>query len=157
MRKLLFESCILILGFVLFTLLFAPYNLAYLRHKYTKNSNYRVVNDLNELSQAVEKYKIKYGKYPIMDGYAGYKSCYGPSAANWIPGLVPEFIEKLPIYKTDGDCESQYYYTSDGKDYKIIAHRPDDIKNILSFFPELYDSARPMFAVSVFSPYYRTK
>ncbi len=101
------------------------------------------VRHLVRLNSALGGYYKKHKKYPITKGYQGIKSCWGASRADWISGVVPEFIDALPRDPTNNDnCSPQYLYKSNGKGYKLIAHKPPDFSLVIALFPELLDIRR---------------
>jgi len=88
------------------------------------------INDLEAIANAVKAFKLKNGVYPNSgNGYAAYKMSWGQSKGdNWIPELVPEFLEKLPRdpAKSEDADGPQYLYASDGAYFKVIAHYTGD-------------------------------
>jgi prepilin-type N-terminal cleavage/methylation domain-containing protein len=95
--------------------------------------------DLRILQGAVERYKMRHGKYP--------EGCNGPNAwsaqavdassphkcaagTQYIVGLAPEFISVLPVDRKPNGSNSGYMYYSnageggvnDGTAYKLIAY-----------------------------------
>lgn len=83
-------------------------------------------NDLLKVQAALEKYAAAHsGAYPVSKDFQGFISAWGPSlGANWIPELLPDYIDALPrdpanATTTEG---SIYIYKSDGKDYKLLVH-----------------------------------
>ena len=87
------------------------------------------VSDLKAVHAALEAYHTKNGAYPKSDGWQGYVSAWGADLGdNWIPELTPAFIAALPRDPTKSDKVdgAQYIYTSDGKDYKLLAHGVND-------------------------------
>jgi len=102
------------------------------------------LSQLTNLKNALEKYFSKYGHYPHSVGYDGIQTKWGKASENWIDGLVPEFIEKLPIDPQMSDGENvQYLYKSDGQDYKLLAHgvAPSTKKEL-----QMQDPKRPTWA-----------
>jgi hypothetical protein len=84
-------------------------------------------SDFVLLGAALERYKTDTGSYPVSTGFSGCASAYGYSGPDWIAGLAPGYLPSLPC--DPGRSESptrQYYYKSDGKDYKLIAHHVED-------------------------------
>jgi hypothetical protein len=82
--------------------------------------------DLLKVKAALEKYAADHnGAYPEAKGYEGYVSAWGPSLGeNWIPELVPKYIDVLPRDPANAKTADGrvYIYHSDGKDYKLLAH-----------------------------------
>jgi prepilin-type N-terminal cleavage/methylation domain-containing protein len=97
------------------------------------------LTDLKNIEIALVSYKLENGFYPKTDpnaasgtGYSwtgncsllgawtdGNKSNVGPTA--WIPGLAPTYIQQLPT-DPKSDTNKCYMYSSDGKDYMVMAH-----------------------------------
>jgi hypothetical protein len=101
------------------------------------------VRDLIAIRDALEAYHSKYGAYPKAETFDGIHSCWGRSSPDWIPGLVPEFLPALPRDPRANDhCGEQYLYRSNGKNYKIITHEPDDCATISEMIPDMVDPAR---------------
>ena len=111
------------------------------------------VQDLRRLEAALVKYGRDNGHYPSTDSrWDGLYSSFGQSVADWIPGLVPKYIDALPRdprNHTRGD--EQYLYWSDGKTFKVIAHNTPDARIVREFFSEMYDTARPGRSIGVWS------
>lgn len=113
--------------------------------------------DLSIIPHALEKHKQKYGTYPISsqrgNGWDGFHSRYGESNPIWIKGLVPEFLSSLPRDPRMNNSDSQQYlYKSDGANYKLIAHSPDDCYIVLKTFPNLVDPERNCWAYGYWTP-----
>ena len=103
--------------------------------------------------KALEEFYEKYGYYPKSTGFNGLYSSYGASGANWIPDLVPQYILSLPRDpRMNSDPANQYLYASDGKDYKIIAHNPEDCGAVKQLHPELIDPQRDCHAYGYWTP-----
>lgn len=82
--------------------------------------NRRRVSDLVALNDALKAYHAKHGAYPKAEGLHGHAE----RGAAWIPGLAPHFIKELPRDPSQSDDPSapRYVYTSNGTDYKLLAH-----------------------------------
>jgi len=85
------------------------------------------ISDLREMEKAVELYLSENGQYPDTSGnwHGGASGCYGGhgyDSNGFIPGIVPDYMSKLPAdpKPNSGNC---YLYKSDGKDYMILVHR----------------------------------
>jgi hypothetical protein len=117
-----------------------------------KSYNSMRVSDLRNIQNALSKYHRQYGSYPKSNGYQGKVSCWGASKTVWIDNLVPNFIEKLPVDpRNDQNCYNQYLYQSDGVGYKLIAHHPEDLAEVVLSNPQFFDPARPFWAYGVWS------
>ena len=105
--------------------------------------------DILMIKNALEVYYKKNNAYPVSDGYSGLYSKWGYSGPDWIKGLAPEYLPKLPRDSRNTDNgDEQYLYFSDGKDYKLLSHIPirSDMLIVRRFYPELLDPARPGWA-----------
>lgn len=81
------------------------------------------IADLNDIKVALEKYHQANGSYPISQGLDGFRSDWGRSAQDWIPGLAPAFIASLPRDPALSEQSvPQYLYQSNGVDFKLILH-----------------------------------
>ena len=104
---------------------------------------YRRINDLKAIVQALDAYYSETGAYPVSKGWDGLYASWGGSGVQWIPGLVPEYINKLPRDpRKNSNPAMQYLYNSNGVDYKIIAHSPEDYVHVARKHPELIDSSK---------------
>lgn len=113
-----------------------------------KKSNYiKRLEDLNKLKTALEKYYSDNGEYPLSQGFDGIYSKWGYSGNDWIKGLSPKYINKLPIDpRNTNDPNLQYLYKSNGKDYKLISHSPEDCKGVEKLNNILIDPLRKCWA-----------
>ena len=111
------------------------------------------IQDLKKLEAALVKYGKDNGHYPSTNSrWDGLHSSFGQSVADWIPGLVPKYIDALPRDpRNHTNGEEQYLYWSDGKTFKVIAHNTSDARMVQEFFPEMYDTARPGRSLGVWS------
>ncbi len=102
------------------------------------------VRDLRKIREAIERYHEDHGRYPsTADTFAGIHSCWGPETEDWVPGLVGKYIDKLPRDPRNlTACDKQYLYRSDGREYKLLAHRPNDEREVLTRLPDLTDPVR---------------
>ncbi len=110
--------------------------------------NAKRISDMQELKTALERYYSDSASYPTSSagfGWDGVTSCWGYATPDWIKGIAPNYIAKLPSdpKKNTNNCsEPLYIYRSNGTDYKIIAHRPDNCVDIGSKYPHLIDPNR---------------
>ena len=103
--------------------------------------------DLGILRRALESYRADHGAYPVSQGFAGLYSSFGASGPDWIKGLVPGYLAQLPRDpRLNDDPANQYLYASDGKDFKLLAHHPEDCPDVRQERPELVDPVRGCFA-----------
>ncbi len=117
----------------------------------------RSIQDLKELQKALEMYYADHGSYPSSRGGAGnwdgLYSCWGDSTPNWIPGLAPTYIARLPRSPNNSTaCNKNYIYNSNGQDYKLIWHEPEDCGWVKAHYPSLIDPRRDCWAYGVWTP-----
>jgi hypothetical protein len=56
---------------------------------------------------------------------------------------VPAYLAELPRDPRYSDRpDQQYLYMSNGRDYKLISHQPDDVAAVRQIHPELTDPVR---------------
>ncbi len=109
------------------------------------------LKDLRPIAAALERYKAKSGSYPqTQNQWFARRSCMGMSTDDWIPGLVPEFLDALPRDPRRNDaCEQQYHYRSDGQNYELISLLPEAL-SLRYAEPELYHATLPALMVDSF-------
>lgn len=111
------------------------------------------LNDLGQLNAALARYYEVNGAYPKSEQWDGIYSSWGRSAPDWIRGLAPTYIPKLIQDPTNTDSPTlQYLYSSNGVDYKLIAH--GDIKSCqlaAASAPQRVDPARNCWAFGYWS------
>lgn len=90
----------------------------------------RRLNDLKTIPKALELYYNDHNSYPSTtvvgpNGRYTLFDCYDvPRYDSYIPGLVPQYLSKLPhdpLGQCTGNHDYNYAYTSDGRDYKFFA------------------------------------
>lgn len=101
------------------------------------------MSSLKEVQLALEVYKAQNGSYPLSGCSASGFAGPGPASSgftacnNYIPGLVPDFIDKLP---TDPRFESEstrgYYYQSDGNSYKFMSYDVVEAQTVTAYGEE---------------------
>jgi len=105
-----------------------------------------VLEDLQALHAALEAYRRDHGAYPRSVGFDGLHTGWGRSSPDWIAGLAPRYLPRLPRDpRFSSDPTFQYLYRSDGKDYKLIAHGNCEPFNVTH--PQMIDPKRNCFAV----------
>lgn len=116
------------------------------------NANISVeINDLLMIVYALERYKRDHWSYP-KSSHGGTKwdgifSIYGESREDWVPEIVPKYINQLPRDpRMLADGTKQYIYVSNGISYKLIAHNVDNCAHIKKIYPILVDPKRDCFA-----------
>jgi hypothetical protein len=122
---------------------------------FDERSDVQRVSDLVKLNTAIAAYRDKNGSYPhsVNDTWTGRRNAWGPSTDDWIPGLAPAYISKLPRDpRNNEDGTQQYLYMSNGKDFKLISSLPDDCETVKNKRPSMIDPARsPCFAYGFWS------
>ncbi|WP_439619578.1 ABC transporter ATP-binding protein [Hyphomonas sp.] len=100
------------------------------------------VMDLQKIQKALELYHHAHGAYPSTDD--GWHSVVQQRSENWLPDLVPEFLDKAPRDpKSTWDFDDpQYCYMSNGEGYKLIARRSGDANRITPDAPVKRDPKR---------------
>lgn len=106
-----------------------------------------VVADLTRIVIALDAYKKNKGSFPVSSdngaGWDGLHTKWGESREDWIAGLTPEYIDRLPRDPRLHSLQSsQYTYRSDGVDYKLISRNPSNCERIERLSPKLIDKTR---------------
>lgn len=115
------------------------------------------LRDLDSLKKALDLYYSDYEAYPNSFGGAGVwdglYSCWGDSTPDWIAGLVSGgYIPRLPRDPRNHTvCGEQYIYRSDGVDYKLISHQPEDCNSVITVSPNLTDPSRICWAYGYYT------
>ena len=130
-----------------------------------KARNARRVADIRNIVNALELYYNDNGYYPISPGgswaWYGWATCWPPEASgpDWISGLSPKYIAKMPRdpESTENCSDPQYLYASfDGKNYKLLAHvggnHSADCQYVVALYPSLRDPARDCWAYGFYTP-----
>ena len=123
------------------------------RAAFLASSQGQSVRELTVLRRALGEYYRENGSYPsTRDRTDGYRSCWGKSTADWIPDLAPRYVKELPRDPRKNDkCDEQYFYMSDGKSYKLLAHKGLYLSEVRRLFPEMIDPRRPGYAYGFWS------
>lgn len=109
-------------------------------------SNRRIV-DLTKIKLALKQYYAEHGSYPSSKRWDGLYSNWGDSKKDWIDGLVPKYAGYLPRDpRRNQSGAEQYLYMSNGVDYKLISHSPEDCSTVQAAAPELIDPTRNCWA-----------
>ena len=107
--------------------------------------------DIKQVALALEMYYDTNNSYPVATAwYGGTGNCWGTVTDNWVPGLSPNYISKLPLDPKPTNCSSVYLYASNGTDYKVLAHVPENCAD--SKYASLVDPARTCWAWAIYSP-----
>lgn len=128
--------------------LLATMAMSALNNARVKARNVRRLTDLKQISTALEMYYNTNNSYPNSGGnWDGLYTCWGESSSDWIAGLAPTYIGQLPRDpRNHTTCSEQYMYRSNGIDYKLISHQPENCANVKSNYPNLIDPGRDCWA-----------
>jgi len=115
--------------------------------------------DIVSLQAPLEAYYDANKSYPNNNGtWWNSGSCpWGPGhdvtgPNGWIPNLAPIYIRRLPSDPNPSSTDRCYIYRSDGNNYKILAHQPQQDGCVLGDSKDtLYDPRRPTYAWMVCS------
>jgi peptidoglycan/LPS O-acetylase OafA/YrhL len=109
-----------------------------------------VFADMQAFKAALAAYRRDHGEYPRSVGFDGLITGWGKASADWIPGLVPRYLPRLPRDpRVSTDPRLQYLYRSDGKDYKLISH--GSCWPLKKTHPEMIDPKRDCFAAGIWT------
>jgi hypothetical protein len=101
------------------------------------------LSDFQGIKRLLEQHRRDTGSYPITHEFVGLYSGGPGETPAWIPGLAPSYTRVLPRDpRKDDDPAHQYLFNSDGKDYKLIVHNPEDCAAVKVIRPELVDPVR---------------
>lgn len=102
--------------------------------------------DFSILADALESYRKDHGVFPVSNGSSSQKS-------NWIPELVPKYLTSVPRDPRNLSSvqNKQYLYISNGRDYKLVAHAPEDFGFVSKAFPDRVDPRRMGYAYGVWT------
>ena len=84
------------------------------------------ISDLKHLQTAIEHYKLDNGHYPstVISGttyWLGKCSTFY-NVDDYIPGLAPDYIDKLPYEQYYNSSSQCYVYRSDGTDFSLVSY-----------------------------------
>ena len=159
-NRYLIPGTIVISSFILLVVLYSPLKKKYFREKEQYNllaneETYRLktIKDILTLKEVLTKYYNDTKSYPKSSGgWDAIIAAFGESKKAWIPGLVPAYINELPVDpRNSKDSHKQYMYKSDGIDFKLIAHNPIAFSEIVNDHPEFTDPVRPTWALGAWS------
>ena len=99
--------------------------------------------DLLNIKDALHKYYLDNGSYPKSKGFDGLYTNWGMQSKHWIKDLSPKYINELPKDpRNTTNPANQYLYKSNGKDYKLISHHPEDCNLVRKEKPDFIDKKR---------------
>ena len=112
--------------------------------------------DIVSLQAPLEAYYDVNKAYPNTSGAWGTCPSFGShdvyGSNGWIPNLAPTYIRRLPSDPNPSSTNRCYTYRSDGNNYKILAHQPQQDGCVLGDSKDtLYDPRRPTWAWMVCS------
>lgn len=128
--------------------------LASLNSSRLKARTARSIEDLNQLRTALEFYYSDNGFYPPSSGgWGGLYTCWGTPSKDWIVGLAPKYIPSLPRSPNNStNCADNYIYASNGTDYKLLWHSPEDCAGVVAQYPGMKDPNRVCWAYGFYTP-----
>ena len=95
-----------------------------------KGRDAKRASDIREVSKALELYYDANGQYPpASPWFGGSGNCWGTVTDTWVPNLASNYMPTLPLDPRPTGCGSVYLYGSNGTDYKLIAHVPENCEN----------------------------
>jgi hypothetical protein len=131
--------------------LFFFVSIAWVSHLFSPPAFNKIrLRDFEQMSGALTAYKKAHGAYPVASFVTAYPN--GKHEPNWIPGLVPDYLSKIPKDpRGSSDPTRQYMYASDGRDFKIIAHATEDFVSMAKKLPQVIDPRRPTWAYGIWT------
>lgn len=134
--------------------LFAPDNLAASLEDMTQldllDLSQQRVRDLEALVAAVRRYHQDHGFYPRFAATTSGWEAYPAEELRRL--LVPYYMAEIPVdLRRDTASNVGYLYFSNGTDFKVIAHNPEDIECVLGNRPALRDPRRKTWAYGFWS------
>lgn len=77
-------------------------------------------SDIASIDKAIQLFYVDKGYYPYT-GTAGGNTTAGSTGAMNIPGLIPDYIQKIPPIPNDGkNGYYAYVWSANGADYKLL-------------------------------------
>ena len=106
--------------------------------------------DIVSLQAPLEAYYDVNKAYPNTSSWWGTCATYGSKdvygSNGWIPNLAPTYIRRLPSDPNPSSTNRCYIYRSDGNNYKILAHQPQQDGCVLGDSKDtLYDPLKPTY------------
>ena len=111
------------------------------------------VGHLTGVFVALQGHHAERGAYPVSSGgWDGHQTAWGRAGDMWVDGLVPHHLDSMPRDpRNHMVADEQYLYRSDGKDFKLISHKPPDLAAVVAVQPELQDPVRAGWAYGYWS------
>ncbi len=79
--------------------------------------------DIEIVKNALSDFYAENKRYPVSTSWDGVYSNWGDSTPDYIKGLIPAFLETLPVDpRKSKNGRENYLYYSDGKDFKFLVH-----------------------------------
>ena len=155
-RSLIVMSILLAIGMLLYSPLRKIYYEEREAYNLVANAEFYKIETFKNilgLQSALQKYFSDNKAYPSTNG--AWITAMSQNVKNkneWIPGLVPKYINAVHTDPRKSKEENkQYMYLSDGKDFKLIAHHPVGIEAVIKDHPEMVDPPRPSWAYGVWT------
>jgi hypothetical protein len=103
--------------------------------------------DLLKIKIALKEYEKDNGTFPKSKEWDGLYTRWGYEGKDWIKGLIPKYLKELPRDpRLNNNKGQQYIYKSNGKDYKIISHSPEDCEIVKKTNLNMIDKKRDCWA-----------
>lgn len=96
--------------------LFISITLAFVQDAKVNARNVVRIQNTNQVALAIELYKLDHNGLPPGDDFGEYIN----GVSDWIPGLVPDYLESLPVDPID-DGAYKFHYTRDGDGYVVVS------------------------------------
>ncbi len=94
---------------------------------------------LKDLQLAIELYKAQNGVYPAQGNAAAWSGGTSGSysaGANYIVGLVPDYIAALPFDPSPTPADRGIIYRTNGTDYKLLVYGTVESKRVIDYNDE---------------------
>ncbi len=110
------------------------------------------IADLEQIATALHAYKTMHGVFPRPAGDMARHQAGSSRNSNWIGGLAPGFLPEVPTDpRMVAEENKQYIYISNGLEFKLINHAPEDVVCVQSLRPDLKDPRRPDYAYGIWT------
>ena len=104
------------------------------------------VTHLTSIRDALAAYHQVRGRYPESSGWDGLYTNWGDRPRTGFRAWFRNTCQLPRDPRANDVPDQQYLYKSDGKDYKLISHSPDDHGFVRATRPDLIDPARESWA-----------
>lgn len=79
--------------------------------------------DISTINEAINRYYVEHGTYPFGSPATGAAITAGPGVALNIPGLIPDYLPRVPEIPDAGRGNIDYYayiWGANGSNYKLV-------------------------------------